>query len=143
MIDVLKSSVYNCNVFELPKIHNRAGNITSINNSIDIPFDVKRIYYLFDIPGGEARGGHAHKELKQLIIAASGSFDVIIDDGKNRKIINLNRPYYGLYVVPGMWRELVNFSSGAICLVLASDIYKTEDYIYDYKEFINYKKISL
>jgi len=139
MIKPEESIVYNCNVFELPKIHNRAGNITALNNLKDIPFDVKRIYYLYDIPGGENRGGHAHKELQQLIVAASGSFDVIIDDGKNRKIFNLNRPYFGLYVIPGMWRELVNFSSGAICLVLASDIYIAEDYIYDYKDFLKFK----
>lgn len=140
MVDFLKSSIYNCNVYELPKVHNRAGNITALNNHIDIPFAVQRVYYLFDIPGGETRGGHAHKELYQFIIAASGSFDVILDDGRNRKAVNLNRPYFGLYVVPGIWRELVNFSSGAICLVLASLKYDESDYIRDYESFINGKR---
>ena len=135
MIEFAKSSVFNCNVFELPKIHNRAGNITALINHVDIPFGVKRIFYLFDIPGGETRGGHAHKELHELIIAASGNFDVIIDDGKNRKVVNLNRPYFGLWVTPGIWRELVNFSSGAICLVLASHKFDENDYIRVYDEY--------
>lgn len=135
------SSVYNCSVVELPKIHNRAGNITPIENCLNIPFDIKRVYYLYDVPGGETRGGHAHKELQQLIVAASGSFDVLLDDGVNKKIVNLNRPYYGLYVVPGIWRELMNFSSGAICLVLASRLYEAEDYIRDYSQFIEIKKL--
>ncbi len=93
MIEFANASVYNCNVFELPKVHNRAGNLTALNNLTDLPFDVRRVYYLFDVPGGESRGGHAHRELQQLIVAAGGSFDVVIDDGKNRKIVNLNRPY--------------------------------------------------
>lgn len=135
-----KTSIYNCNVIELPKIHNRAGNITPINSSIEIPFDINRVYYLYDIPGGESRGGHAHKDLYQLIVAASGSFDVLLDDGKNRKVVNLNRPYYGLMVIPGIWRELLNFSSGAICMVLASEEYSKKDYIRVYKNFINLKK---
>ena len=139
MIEFAKSSVYNCNVFELPKVHNRAGNLTALNNLTDLPFGVRRVYYLYDIPGGESRGGHAHKELQQLIVAAGGSFDVLIDDGKNRKIVNLNRPYYGLLVVPGIWRELDNFSSGAICLVLASHTYDENDYIRNYQDFTKYK----
>ena len=134
-----KNSVFNCNVFELPKISNRAGNITALNNSVDIPFDVERIYYLYDVPSGEKRGGHAHLELYQYIIAASGSFDVIIDDGKNKKIITLNRPNFGLLITPGIWRELVNFSSGSICLVLASHKYSEADYIRDYAKFLDYK----
>jgi hypothetical protein len=135
VIELAISTVYNCNVFELPKIHNRAGNITALNNFTDIPFSVKRVYYLYDVPGGEARGGHAHKELQQLIVAASGSFDVSLDDGRNKKIINLSRPYFGLYIVPGIWRELINFSSGAICLVLASEKFYEQDYMRDYIEF--------
>jgi len=139
-MEPVNSSVLNCNIIELPKIHNRAGNITALNNNIDLPFSVSRVYYLFDIPGGETRGGHAHKELQQLLIAASGSFDVIIDDGNNKKEINLNRPYFGLYIVPGIWRELVNFSSGSICLVLASLKYDKDDYIFGYEHFKQLKK---
>lgn len=135
-----KSSIYNCNVLILPKIHNRSGNITALNNSMDLPFDVQRVYYLYDIPGGELRGGHAHRELQQLIVAVSGSFDITLDDGKNKKTVSLNRPYYGLHVIPGIWRELSNFSSGAICLVLASHIYDENDYIRDYSDFIFWKK---
>ncbi|GHU61439.1 dTDP-6-deoxy-3,4-keto-hexulose isomerase [Bacteroidia bacterium] len=134
------SIIYNCNVITLPKIHNRAGNLTALNNSVDLPFDVNRVYYLYDIPGGEVRGGHAHIELQQLIIAVGGSFDICINDGCNKKSISLNRPYYGLHVVPGIWRELSNFSSGAICLVLASHIYDEKDYIRDYREFLKYKR---
>ena len=133
------SSVYNCNVLTLPKVHNRSGNITALNSSLDLPFAVHRVYYLYDIPGGGLRGGHAHKELQQLIVAVSGSFDITLDDGLNKKTVSLNRPYYGLYVIPGIWRELSNFSSGAICLVLASHEYDKNDYIRDYKEFLKIK----
>ena len=136
------SDIHNCNVVEMEKNHNPAGNITVYQNGSPMPFDVKRIYYLYDVPGGSERGGHAHKELRQLIVAASGSFDVIVDDGRNKKIIQLNRPYYGLLVVPGIWREIVNFSSGAICLVLASEKYAEEDYIRDYSEFREFKNLS-
>ena len=135
-----KSKIFDCCVHELPKIHNRAGNITPITGLVNIPFETKRVYFLYDIPGGETRGGHAHRNLQQLIIAASGSFDVLLDDGINKKIINLNRPYFGLHVVPGIWRELINFSSGAICLVLASLKYDEHDYLRNYEEFINFKK---
>jgi hypothetical protein len=135
---ITKPLIYNCSVIELNKVHNRSGNLTAIDDKIDIPFDVKRLYYLYDVPGGAERGGHAHKGLYQLIVAASGCFDVVLDDGKNRKVVELNRPYYGLYVVPGIWRELINFSSGAICLVLASEKYDAEDYIRDYQDFLNF-----
>lgn len=138
---IVQSSIYNCCVIELDKVHSRSGNLTIIEDSIDIPFDVKRLYYLYDVPGGAERGGHAHKGLQQLIVAASGCFDVVLDDGKNRKVVELNRPYYGLYIVPGIWRELINFSSGAICLVLASEKYDVEDYIRDYDEFISMKNV--
>lgn len=131
----MKASVHTCKVLDLPKIHNRAGNITPIQANIDVPFDIARVYYLYDVPGGETRGGHAHKNLHQLIIAASGSFDVILDDGKEQKTISLNRPNFGLYVTPYIWRELVNFSSGAVLLVLASIKYDEMDYIREYSEF--------
>ena len=135
----MKSSVYDCAIVPLNKIHNRAGSITIIEGKNSVPFDVKRIYYLYDIPGGEGRGGHAHKELSQLIVAASGSFNILLDDAFNKKVINLNRPNYGLLIVPGIWRELMEFSSGAICLVLASEGYSEHDYIRDYLDFQNYK----
>ena len=136
----MKASIYNCNVIELPKIHNRAGNITPLHGGIEIPFGIKRVYYLYDVPGGETRGGHAHKMLHQLIVAASGSFDVTIDDGITKKTITLNRPNFGLYIIPGIWRDLHNFSSGAVLLVLASDNYDEKDYIREYDDFLNLKK---
>lgn len=139
----MKNSVYDCVILPLSKIHNRAGNITIIEGQKNIPFDVKRIYYLYDIPGGEDRGGHAHKELYQLIVAASGSFNVLLDDGKNKKIVTLNRPDYGLMVVPCIWRELFEFSSGAICLVLASQKYDQEDYMRSYEQFIDFRALPL
>ncbi len=135
------SNIYDCVILPLKKIHNRAGNLTVVEGKLNLPFEVQRIYYLYDIPGGETRGGHAHKELHQLIVAASGSFDVLLDDGVNKKVVTLNRPYYGLLVVPGIWRELLEFSSGAVCLVLASHKYNEADYIRGYKEFLDYKEI--
>ena len=136
------SDIHNCNVLELSKIHNPAGNITIVQNNKDLPFNVKRVYYLYDVPGGSERGGHAHKGLYQLIVAASGSFDVIIDDGKQKKIIQLNRPNFGLMVIPGIWREIVNFSSGAICFVLASEKYSEEDYIREYDTYKLWKSVK-
>ena len=133
------TDIHACNVVELKKIHNPAGNITIIQNGGHQPFNVKRVYYLYDVPGGSERGGHAHKNLHQLIVAASGAFDVIIADGVNKKIIQLNRPYYGLLIVPGIWREIVNFSSGAICLVLASEKFSADDYIREHNEFVRWK----
>lgn len=137
-----KSKVTDCQTIELPKIHNRAGNITAINEIVDVPFKIKRVYYLYDVPGGEERGGHAHKNLYQIVIAASGSFDILLDDGRNKKTISLNRPYKGLIIVPGIWREVINFSSGSICLVLASEIYTARDYIRDYNVFKGLKNES-
>lgn len=129
-------SVYECSIVELPKIQSERGSMTPIHGGATLPFDIQRIYYLYDIPGGETRGGHAHRELRQLIVAASGSFDVLLDDGVNRRVVHLNRPYYGLYLTNMIWRELLNFSSGGICLVLASDIYREDDYYRDYDDFI-------
>lgn len=135
-----KSTVYDCTIIELDRHHSdRKGNISVVENGKDIPFDVKRTYYLYDVPGGESRGGHAHKELSQLIIAASGSFTVTLDDGRVKRTFTLNRPYQGLYVVPGIWRTLDDFSSGAVCLVLASERYDEADYIRNYEEFLKYK----
>jgi hypothetical protein len=137
---IMKSTtVFDCNILQLPRIYNPAGSITAVNNGKELPFDIKRIYYLFDVPGGEARGGHAHKELCQLIVAASGSFDIIIDDSHVKRTFHLSRPYTGLYIPAGLWRELDNFSSGSICLVLASTIYTEEDYIRNYTEFKEWK----
>lgn len=129
------STVYNCSILEIDKHHNAQGNISVVENGTTVPFDVKRVYYLYDVPGGESRGGHAHKKLQQFIIAASGSFDVILDDGDLKRTFTLNRPYQGLLIVPGIWREINNFSSGSVCLVLASTRYDEFDYIRDYKEF--------
>lgn len=128
-----------CRIIDLPKIMDYRGNLTFIEGNQHIPFDIKRVYYLYDIPGGETRGGHAHKNLHQLIIAANGSFDVILDNSHKTKRFHLNRSYYGLYVPPVIWRELDNFSSGSVCLVLASQHYADDDYIRDYNEFKRFR----
>ncbi|WP_274956839.1 sugar 3,4-ketoisomerase [Millionella massiliensis] len=133
------STVYECTIIELDKHHHEKGNITVVENSRTIPFNVRRAYYLYDVPGGESRGGHAHRALRQLIVAASGSFDVTLDDGAVKRTFTLNRPYQGLLVVPGIWRELNNFSSGSVCLVLASHEYDETDYIRSYNDFLIYK----
>ena len=133
------NTVFDCSIINLSKIYNETGNITVIENGKNIMFDVKRVYYLYDIPGGETRGGHAHYELEQYVIAASGSFDVILDDGKNRKTFTLNRPNLALHIVPGLWRELGNFSSGSICMVLASNKYDESDYVRNFSKFLELK----
>lgn len=136
-----ESSVYDCTMVELNKHHSdQKGNLTVVENDKTVPFPVKRVYYLYDVPGGESRGAHAHKNLKQLIVAASGSFSVTLDDGKVKRTFMLNRPYQGLLVAPGIWRDLYDFSSGAICLVLASEPYDAKDYIRDYDEYLRYKR---
>ena len=131
-----KKSVYDCSIIELPKIKNRAGNITPLHNSVEIPFDIKRVFYLYDVPGGESRGAHAHITCHQLLVAASGGFEVLLDDGRTRRLVQLNRPYIALHIPPGIWASEINFSSGAICLVLASHIYSPEDYVRDYEQFL-------
>jgi len=134
-MDPAFNKIEQCKIFNLAKIENRKGNLTPVYNSVDIPFGIKRVYYLYDVPGGETRGGHAHRELQQFIVSVSGSFDVRLDDGREQKIVTLNRSYYGLYVPTMIWRELVNFSTGAICLVLASLPYLEAEYIRDYNSF--------
>jgi hypothetical protein len=130
-------SIDNCRIIQLPKILNAAGNLTFVEGDRHIPFGIKRVYYLYDVPGGAMRGGHAHKALHQMIIAMSGSFDVLVDDGSQRKRFHLNRSYYGLYVCPMIWRELDNFSSGAVCLVLASELYDESDYYREYPAYLD------
>ena len=133
------TTIDDCKLIDLPKITARQGNITPVEGAKDIPFDIARVYYLYDVPGGESRGGHAHKELQQLIVSAMGSFDVILDDGYQKKTVRLDRAYCGLYVPEMIWRELKNFSSGGICLVLASLPYDEMDYIRNYDKFLKAK----
>lgn len=136
------TKVYDCTMIELDQHHHDTGNITVVENNKTVPFDIKRAYYLYDIPGGASRGGHAHKNLYQLIVAASGSFSVTLDDGDVKRTFTLNRPYQGLLVVPGIWRTLDDFSSGSVCLVLASEKYDSEDYIREYNEYIKLKQCT-
>ncbi len=125
-----------CKIVNLPKIAEPRGNLTFVEGERHVPFEIRRVYYLYDVPGGADRGGHAHKGLRQLIVSMSGSFDVILDDGREKQRFHLNRSYYGLYVCPMIWRELDNFSSGSVCLVLASNRYDESDYYRDYQEFL-------
>jgi dTDP-4-dehydrorhamnose 3,5-epimerase-like enzyme len=129
-------SLADCKLIDLPKINDPRGNLTFVEGGRHVPFDIKRVYYLYDVPGGAERGGHAHKNLHQLIVAMSGSFDIVLDDGRQKKRIHLNRSYYGLYICPMIWREMDNFSSGAVCLVLASNLYDKSDYYREYADFL-------
>jgi hypothetical protein len=133
-------NVFDCNLFTLPKIKFRAGNITPVHSMVEVPFEIKRIFYIYDIPGGEDRGAHAHKTCHQFLIAASGSFDIFLDDGKNKRTVSLNRPYFGLHVPPGIWAAEQSFSSGSICLVITSAFYQDNDYIREYESF---KKLKM
>jgi hypothetical protein len=134
------NTVYDCSIIELPRINNRAGNITPVANNLNIPFDIERVFYIYDIPGGENRGAHAHKKCHQFIIAASGSFEVELNDGKAKRTIVLNRPYQGLHIPPGVWAAEKGFSSGSVCLVLTSHKYDESDYIRDYTTYLDIKK---
>ncbi|MEH2318689.1 sugar 3,4-ketoisomerase [Nostoc sp.] len=134
-------SIEECRIIHLPKVQDPRGNLTFIEGNKHVPFDLKRVYYLYDVPGGAERGGHAHKQLQQLIIAMSGSFDVVLDDGHGKWRFPLNRSYYGLYISSMVWRELDNFSSGSVCMVLASTYYEESDYYRDYDEFIKAVRI--
>ena len=135
-----KISIDQCSILELPKHSNRSGNITIVHNNENIPFNISRVFYSYDIPGGESRGAHAHKTCQQVLIAASGSFEIELNDGFNKKdIIFLNKPYFGLYIPAGIWTAQRSFSSGSICLVLASDKYDEKDYIRDYKKYLEYR----
>lgn len=129
-------TVFDCSIIELPKIQNRAGNIRPVHSNINVPFNINRIFYLYDIPGGEDRGAHAHKECNQFLVAASGSFEIELDDGINKRTVSLSRPYYGLHIPPTIWAAEKSFSSGAICLVLASHKYDEQDYIRKYQEYL-------
>jgi|SRR5688572_13760951 len=129
-------SLDECRLIDLPQILNPKGNLTFVEAGRHVPFEIQRVYYLYDVPGGAQRGGHAHKALTQLVIAMSGSFDVVLDDGRDKKRIHLNRSYTGLYICPMIWRELDNFSSGSVCLVLASNMYDESDYYRDYAEYV-------
>ena len=133
------SSLEDCRIVDLRRIPRREGDITPVEGGRDIPFDIARVYYLYDVPGGAERGGHAHKELQQLVVAIMGSFRIILDDGKRRRSVTLDRPYFGLYMPRLIWREIVDFSSGGVCLVLASRVYEEHDYIREYDRFLQYK----
>lgn len=133
-----KRNVFECNLLYLSRIGDRDGHITAVNNNLEIPFSIKRIFYLYDIPGGASRGAHAHKECHQFLVATSGSFEVLLDDGLTKRQVLLNRPDLGLHIPPGIWASEINFSSGAICLVLASHEYDENDYLRDYDEYLNF-----
>jgi hypothetical protein len=134
-----QSKVFDCSLIHLPQLGDRNGHITVVNNNSEIPFVIKRIFYLYDIPGGESRGAHAHKNCHQFLISASGAFEVLLDDGNTKRQILLNRPNVGLHIPPGIWASEINFSSGSICLVLASEKFNENDYFRNYDDYLNFK----
>lgn len=136
----MKVNISDCKLIDLPRVKSRSGNITPVENNKEIPFDIKRVFYLYDIPGGESRGAHAHIDCHQFLIAASGSFEVKLDDGKEQRVVQLNQPYKGLHIPPGIWASEINFSSGAICLVLASHFYDEQDYLRNYDDFLKFRQ---
>lgn len=138
--NISKPSVYDCSIIELPKYSFDEGNLTVVSSNVNVPFDIKRTFYLYDIPGGEQRGAHAHKDCHQFLVAASGAFEVVLDDGVNKRTVMLNRPFYGLHIPPGIWAAEQGFSSGSVCLVLASESYSEDDYIRDYASFVEYRR---
>ncbi|HET8804248.1 MAG TPA: FdtA/QdtA family cupin domain-containing protein [Aequorivita sp.] len=144
MKDSLHNKVYDCTLVELPKHYNEKGNITAINNGEGIiPFDIVRVFYLYDIPSGESRGAHAHHKCHQFLIAASGAFEVLLDDGKTKRLVQLNSPSMGLHIPPGIWASEINFSSGSICLVFGSEEYNENDYIREYEDYMSFRNNSL
>ena len=137
-----KPTVFDCSIIELPKYHDPEGNLTPVYSNGHVPFDIKRVFYLYDIPGGESRGAHAHKVCHQFLVAASGAFEVVLDDGINKRTVLLNRPFYGLHIPPGIWAAEQGFSSGSVCLVLASEKYDEADYIRSYEQFVEYRGLK-
>lgn len=133
-------TVFDCSVIYVPKVDTGKGALSIVENGVDFPFVVKRVFYLYDIPGGESRGAHAHRTCHQFLTAASGAFEILLDDGKTKRIVQLNRPYFGLHIPPGIWASEINFSSGSICLALTSHAYSAEDYIRDYEEYLAFNK---
>ncbi len=134
-----KVSVFDCSIIDIGKIQNRAGNISVIESTEQLPFEIKRIFYLYDIPGGESRGAHAHKACHQFLVAASGAFEVLLDDSKTKRLVQLNRPYVGLHIPPSIWASEINFSSGSICMVFASHVYNEQDYLRQYDDFLKFR----
>ena len=142
-MDAIKSTIHDCKIIDLRRIHDPRGNLTPIEGGVDIPFEIKRVFYQYDVPGGESRGAHAHINDHQFLIAVSGAFEVLLDDGVNQQIVTLNRPYFGLHVPPGIWSAEQEFSSGSVCLVLTNEKYCAEEYIREYNKFLEFKNLNV